>query len=183
MCLILSEVRSVRPSLVVWKGPFSLSSTWGSGNTEGTPCPPSLQIAPPTPSQLCLSTLGGISSALGYGPDVSSFLFLVRLLSFLRGRASSGDTPETPPCASTTTTTTIAWCLSAGLLVCSSAHPRPHPHATSSATCPILSAIHDQAAGTLPICSIYAPRVSLPVHPTNPADADPADADPADFCT
>lgn len=61
--------------------------------------PPSLQIAPPRIlCQLGLSTLTGILSASGDTAQVHlPFFFLIRLLSFPRGRTSSGDSPETPP--------------------------------------------------------------------------------------
>ena len=163
MCLILSEVRSVRPSLVVWKGPFSLSSTWGSGNTEGTPCPPSLQIAPPTPSQLCFvhSRWHLVGTGIRSGCVFFSFSCPPPFISSWQGLewGHSRDSAlryhnhhyyyrVVPVCGS------------ARLLTHAPIYMRPLR---------LLARSYQQymtKRPTLPICSIYAPRVSLPVHPT-----------------
>lgn len=96
MCLVLSEVRSVRP---VWVSGTALSAS----PQRGEPATPRERHAAESTGrsseagQLGLSTLRDsrdILPALGHRSGAGAFLFLCCLLSFPRGRASSGDGPE-----------------------------------------------------------------------------------------
>lgn len=114
VCLMLSEVRSVRP---VWLSgrAFQHLLSVGTRQRRGNAMPPSIQIAPPKLCQLGLSTGRDFSSVLEHAscPGAFPFLFLslVCLLSFPRGRASSGDSREAPPCWATPPCTTIMSCV------------------------------------------------------------------------
>lgn len=96
MCLVLSEVRSVRP---VWVSGTALSAS----PQRGEPATPRERHAAESTdrSSEAHSTgsvhprgLRDISSALEHAAGAGAFLFLCCLLSFPRGRASSGDCPE-----------------------------------------------------------------------------------------
>lgn len=148
---MLSEVRSVRP---VWLSgrAFQPLLSVGTRQRRGNAMPPSIQIAPPKLSQLGLSTGRDFFSVLEHascpGAFPFLFLFLVCLLSFPRGRASSRDSREAPPCWATPTCTTIMSCVPRV-----PAYPRPPappPHATSWTTCPIPSTTHEPSGRDSP---------------------------------
>lgn len=136
--------------------------------------PPSIPIAPPNLCQLGLSTCQRRLVGIGIQPQVQVFFFfLVRLLSFPRGRASSGDSPERLRLGQLLLLLSIYRVLRL-LRLCMSTPPSTH--ATSWTTCPIPSATHEPSGRDSPyllhLCAqgfVAANGHRVP--------------DPADFCT
>lgn len=158
MYLMPSEVPSVR---AVWLSGTAFQPLLSVGNRQrrANAMPPSIPIAPPNLCQLGLSTCQRHPVGIGIQPQVQVFFFfLVHLLSFPRGRAFEwGQSREAPPWAANYYHLSIVSCVS-----CVSACPCPHPHMRPLGPLARSHQKHmSQAAWTLPIFSIHAPRVSL----------------------